>query len=341
MDTAAFDYDLPEHAIAQHPARPRDSSRLLVARNRSATDLGHSFTSDLPELIEPGDVVVVNDTRVLAARLKLAKPTGGQVECLVLSPVDEAEHDGWWEALVKPSKRVAEGSQLVDHIGLPVLEIGGSGPDGVRYVRTVGVQMSTLLESQGAVPLPPYITARLDDPDRYQTVYSSNPSSVAAPTAGLHFTERVLQRCIAAGAALHRLELSVGLGTFRPVLTDRIDEHPMHHERYHIPESTWQACQQAKRVVAIGTTTVRALESAHLRGELHGSTDLFIKPGFQFGVVNALLTNFHMPRSTLLVMIEAFYGPHWRGLYATALAEGYRFLSFGDAMWLPGQATVT
>lgn len=333
MDTADFDYELPDDAIAQYPAQPRDSSRLLV----DGDPVQHRRTRDLPDLIGPGDVLVVNDTRVLAARLKLAKPTGGAVECLVLEPVP-GDTEGWWESLVKPSRRVPEGTQLVDHIGLPVLEVGGAGSEGTRRVRPIGVRMETLLDSQGAVPLPPYITARLEDPERYQTVYSAQASSVAAPTAGLHFTDNVLARCEDAGATIHRLELSVGIGTFRPVMTERLEDHDMHEERYRIPEATWQACQDAQRVIAVGTTAVRALESAGATGQLEGRTDLFISPGFPFTVVDALLTNFHMPRSTLLVMIEAFVGPRWRDIYALAIAERYRFLSFGDAMFLERSA---
>lgn len=327
MDSAAFDYPLPDHAIAQHPAEPRDSSRLLV----DGDPVAHRSTRDLPELVQPGDLVVLNDTRVLPARLQLAKPTGGRVEILALEP----RSDGWWEALVRPSRRVPDGTRLHDpDDAVEVLEVGAPTGEGTRLVRALTVDMAALLDRLGAVPLPPYITEHLDRPERYQTVYADRASSVAAPTAGLHLTPDVLDRCRRAGAEVATVELSVGVGTFRPLETDVLDDHVMHSERYAVSADTWAQCQQAKRVVAVGTTVVRTLESVATTGNLAGRTDLFIRPGHDFSVVDALLTNFHMPRSTLLVMIEAFVGPRWRELYATALSEGYRFLSFGDAMFL-------
>lgn len=326
MESAAFEYDLPDSAIAQHPAEPRDSSRLLI----DGDPVTHGHTRDFWRLVGPGDVIVVNDTKVLPARLHLAKPTGGAVEVLALEPT----HEGWWEALVRPSRRVPVGAELVDHSGLAVMEVGEPTGEGTRLVRPIGKPMEQLLDHLGAVPLPPYITAPLDEPDRYQTVYADRPSSVAAPTAGLHLTAEVLERCRGAGAAVHAVELSVGVGTFRPLETDRLDDHAMHSERYRVRAETWEACQGARRVVAVGTTVVRTLESVAVTGELEGRTDLFIRPPYPFQVVDALLTNFHLPRSTLLVMIEALIGPRWRDLYEAALAEGYRFLSFGDAMFL-------
>lgn len=328
MDAADFDYELPAAAIAQVPASPRDSSRLLI----DADPVAHGRTRDLPRLIEPGDVLVVNNTRVLPARLHLRKPTGGAVEVLALAPVDG--DDRWWEALVRPSRKVAPGTRLEDHVGMPVLEVGEATGDGTRLVRPIGVDMETLCAHLGAVPLPPYITAPLADPERYQTVFADRPTSVAAPTAGLHLTPAVLDRCRDAGATVVEVQLDVGIGTFRPIVTDDLDAHEMHRERYSVTPQAWATIQEAGRVVAVGTTVVRTLESVAATGELSGSTALFIKPGHEFRVVDALLTNFHLPRSTLLVMIEAFIGPRWRELYAGALAEGYRFLSFGDAMFL-------
>ncbi len=326
MEAAAFDYELPPRAIAQRPASPRDASRLLVAGD----PVRHLRTRDLPELVGRGDLLVLNDTRVLPARMLLAKPTGGAVEVLAVEPAS----GGWWEALVRPSRRVPEGTVLVDGAGVGVLEVGAATGGGARLVRPVGSAMEVLLDAAGQVPLPPYIHAELDDPDRYQTVYADRPSSVAAPTAGLHLTDEVLERCRAAGAEIATVDLSVGLGTFRPVETELIEDHQMHTERYRVPAGTWDRCQRARRVVAVGTTVVRALETAASTGERCGSTGLFIRPGFEFAVVDAMLTNFHLPRSTLLVMLEAFMGPGWRDLYGLALAEGYRFLSFGDAMFV-------
>lgn len=326
MKSAAFEYDLPDSAIAQHPAEPRDASRLLV----DGDPVTHGYTRDLWRLVGPGDVLVVNNTKVLPARLHLVKPTGGAVEILVLEPTT----DGWWEALVRPSRRVPVGIELVDHEGRAVMHVGEPTGEGTRLVRPTVLAMEQILDTLGMVPLPPYITAPLDEPGRYQTVYAERASSVAAPTAGLHFTPEVLDRCQAAGAALHSVELSVGVGTFRPLESEQLDDHAMHSERYRVPVETWEACQDAGRVVAVGTTVARTLESVAASGELEGRTDLFIRPPYAFGMVDALLTNFHMPRSTLLVMIEAFIGPRWRDLYQTALAEGYRFLSFGDAMFL-------
>ncbi|MCU0272002.1 MAG: tRNA preQ1(34) S-adenosylmethionine ribosyltransferase-isomerase QueA [Acidimicrobiales bacterium] len=321
------DYALPPERIAQRPLEVRDASRLLVDLGDSVE---HRTVRDLPSLLAPGDVVVVNDTRVLPARLHLHKPTGGAVEVLLLDPRD----DGWWTALVKPSRKVAPGTELVvgDDLTIVVGEVLDGGRRAVRVV--ADGDWLDVLARHGEVPLPPYITERLDDPERYQTVFADRPASAAAPTAGLHLTERVLAELAAKGIPVVRLELVVGLDTFRPVTAEHLDDHVMHHERYRVPAATWEAVQQAERVVAIGTTAVRALESAAARGELEGSTDLFIRRPFDWQVVDLLLTNFHLPKSTLLLLIDAFVGPRWRTLYETALAEEYRFLSFGDAMLL-------
>lgn len=328
METASFHYDLPEGAIAQRPVEPRDRARLLVDRGPS-TDPLHRHVTDLPTLVGPGDVVVVNATRVLPARLHLRKPTGGAVEVLLL----EEQQPGRWEALVRPGRKVAPGTELVAGDDLSLV-IGDRLDDGRRSVEVRSTDLLAALDRHGEVPLPPYIHEALDDPERYQTVYADQPGSVAAPTAGLHLTPAVLDGIRAAGAAIEQLELIVGLGTFRPITTETVEDHRMHRERYHVPDEVMAACDAAERVVAVGTTTVRALEAAARTGELSGSTDLFLTPGAEFHVVDALVTNFHLPRSSLLVLVEAFIGPRWRELYATALAEGYRFLSFGDAMLL-------
>lgn len=327
MRTEELDYELPQAAIAQQPAEPRDSSRLLVDRGPTAPP-EHRLSRDLPELLGPGDVLVVNDSRVMAARLRLYKATGGKVEVLLLEPGD----DGWWSALVRPGRRVPPGTALCFD-GQPVLEVGERiGDDGRRWVKPIG-DAGALMDRAGEVPLPPYVTEELADVERYQTVYADRAVSAAAPTAGLHLTEEVLERCREAGAMVCELELAVGTATFTPVVTENLDDHVMHTETYRIPEATLAACVRAERVVAVGTTVVRALESAAATGSACAQTDLFIKPGHQFAVVDAMLTNFHLPRSSLLALLAAFLGPRWRDLYAIALAEEYRFLSLGDAMF--------
>jgi S-adenosylmethionine:tRNA ribosyltransferase-isomerase len=335
MDLADFDYELPERAIAQRPAEPRDAARLLV--DRGPRGVVHHTVADLPDLVGPGDVVVVNTSRVLPARLRLRKPTGGEVEVLLL----ERTATGEWEALVRPGRRVPPGTVLKAGPDLAV-HVGGNG--SAEGTRLVGMQVVeghdelAVLDRYGVVPLPPYITTTLDDPARYQTVYADRPGSVAAPTAGLHLTPHVVGRCRAAGARIEPIDLMVGMGTFRPMTVDRVEDHHMHAERYHVPAETLVACREARaaggRVVAVGTTTVRALESAALSGDLQGRTELFIHRPWQWQLVDVLMTNFHLPRSSLLVLVDAFVGPRWRDLYGTALAQGYRFLSFGDAMWL-------
>jgi S-adenosylmethionine:tRNA ribosyltransferase-isomerase len=314
----AFDYRLPAGAVAQTPVEPRDDARMLASLD-PAVPPQHLRVRDLPGLLGPGDLLVVNETRVLPARLHLRKETGGAVEVLLL----EAVGDDRWEALVRPGARVRPGTALLAPDGSPVVEVGErKGGDGRRLVRLLADPFAW-----GQVPLPPYVTAPLADAERYQTVYATRPGSVAAPTAGLHLTDAVLRQCRTAA-----VELVVGLDTFRPIAAERVEDHVMHSERYVVPEATMAACEAADRVVAVGTTTVRALETAAATGELEGRTSLFIRDDYRFRVVDVLLTNFHLPRSTLLVLLEAFVGPRWRALYETALAEGYRFLSFGDAM---------
>jgi len=318
----APDYLLPEEAIAQVPAEPRDSARLLQGLSDPPA---HLRVSDLPALLGPGDVLVVNSSRVVPARLRLYKRSGGAAEVLLLEPLPG--QPGRWEALVRPGRRLAPGTVLFSG-RTPVVEVGERRAGGNREVTSLVDDLT----AYGSVALPPYIRRPLADPERYQTVYSDQPGSVAAPTAGLHLTERVLDECRDRGVTVAAVDLAVGLGTFRPIKDGPVEAHTMHAERYRVPAATWQACQEAARVVAVGTTTVRALESAAATGRLEGRTELFIQPGHRFSAVDVLMTKFHQPRSTLLVMLEAFAGPRWRGLYELALAEGYRFLSFGDAM---------
>lgn len=324
-----FDYDLPDARIAQTPIEPRDAALLLDAVE---AEVQHRRVSDLSSLIRPGDLIVANNTRVIPARLSLNKTTGGAAEVFLLSEVD-APGNGWWQALVKPSRRIAAGSTLVDAAGNPAVVVGEDLGQGRRRVRSASDEdLLALAHRLGQVPLPPYITAELSDPERYQTVYANAERSVAAPTAGLHLTDLVLDGCRAAGAELATVELAVGLGTFRPILVDDIAEHTMHGEQFIVSDDVLDACQEAERVIAIGTTTVRALESAATLGQLDGTTELFISPGYDWKIVDVLFTNFHQPRSSLLVMLAAFAGERWRDIYAEALAADYRFLSFGDAM---------
>jgi S-adenosylmethionine:tRNA ribosyltransferase-isomerase len=332
----AYDYELPEAAIAQEPVEPRSSARLLVAGNVSGSGaVQHATMADLPSYLCPGDVVVVNDTRVLPARLRLVKATGAEAEVLLLEPL--AGEPDRWQALVRPGKRLAPGTVLLERAGgKPVVEIGERITDGDRSRRSVRLLDPAVIVRSGSIPLPPYIHRHLDDPERYQTVYSADLApgdrSVAAPTAGLHFTPELLQACRDAGAIVVAIDLAIGLDTFRPVTADRPQDHIIHSERYSVPASTMEACAGASRVIAIGTTVVRALEAAASTGTLAGRTDLYIHGSYPFRMVDLLVTNFHLPRSSLLLMVEAFCGPEWRTLYALALAGGYRFLSFGDAM---------
>lgn len=330
---AAPTYDLPAWAVAQVPVEPRDAARLLVDRGPGQAP-EHRTVRDLPALIRAGDVVVLNETRVLPARLRLTKTTGGAVEVLLLEP-DAGPAS--WTALVRPSRRVAPGTVLVAAEDLAV-EVGEQLPGGRRRVRIVAPDVGAALQRHGELPLPPYIHERLADPDRYQTVYAARPGSVAAPTAGLHLTPAVLEGCERAGATIVRLDLTVGLGTFKPVTAERIEDHEVHEEPYEVPPATMEMCEAARRagnrVIAVGTTTVRALETAATTGQLRGRSRLLIHGEYEWRVVDVLLTNFHLPASTLLLLVESFIGPRWRELYATALAERYRFLSFGDAMFL-------
>jgi S-adenosylmethionine:tRNA ribosyltransferase-isomerase len=323
LDTELLDYPLPPGRIAQTPVEPRDAARLLVDRGHDRAP-AHKVVADLPDLLAPGDLLVVNDTRVRPARLRLRKATGGAVEVLLLEPLA----NGTWEALVRPSRRVAPGTTVMSADGELAIVVDDERADGRRTVRVVTGDPV----AYGEVPLPPYIHQALADPERYQTVYANEPGSVAAPTAGLHLTNVVLDRCRQRGIGVARVELRVGVDTFRPITEARVEDHPMHAEIYAVPAETMDACTRATRVVAVGTTVVRALEATAATGERTGRTDLFIRPGFQFRAVDALLTNFHLPRTTLLALVGAFVGPRWRDLYDVALAEGYRFLSFGDAM---------
>jgi S-adenosylmethionine:tRNA ribosyltransferase-isomerase len=305
MDARELDYDLPHELIAQHPAERRDESRLLVY-SRATGEVSHHVFRELPQLVDV--LAVVNDTRVVPARIPIESPRG---EVLLLERLEGDE----WEALARPTRRLRAGGrygavELIEHLG-----------EGRWRVRLDG-------EPAGVAPLPPYITAPLEDPGRYQTVYARASGSAAAPTAGLHFTPEVL-----AQLDVERVTLHVGLDTFRPLQVETVEEHEIHGERYAVTADAWRRIREAERVLAVGTTTVRVLETVARGAPLAGRTELFITPGFEFRRVDRLLTNFHLPRSTLLALVMAFAGvEEVRRLYMLAVEESYRFYSFGDAM---------
>ncbi len=341
MRTDDFDYDLPSGLIAQQPMEPRDACRLLVVE-RASGQIDHRGFRDLVDYLRAGDVLVVNETRVLPARLLGAKDeTGGAAEVFLL----RRRYEDTWECLVKPGRRLKPGARIVFGEGeltaLVVDILPESGGRLVQFHAAKGTVMDAV-HRLGKMPLPPYITRQLDQPELYQTVYSAEEHSVAAPTAGLHFTPELLEEIQRMGVHLAKVELDVGLDTFRPVSEDDPEDHQMHTEHFRVPswaaESVNAAKERGDRVIAVGTTTVRALESAFneqtkMVEATEGQTDLFILPGFSFGAVDAVVTNYHMPRSTLLMMMSAFAGRELiMRAYDTALAEKYRFLSFGDAM---------
>ena len=331
MRLADFDYELPDERIAQHPVEPRDSARLLVDQG-SVAPL-HRHVRDIGEYLREGDLLVVNDTKVIPARLRLHRETGGAAEVLLLEPLDTERRT--WEAMVRGAKKMKPGEVLLGG-GVPLVSVLRRSEAGdTMIVELVGEgDPLALLQAHGEMPLPPYISARLEQQDRYQTVYANEPASSAAPTAGLHFTPELLASLANRGIETARVELVVGLDTFKPVSADDPRDHQIHSERYRVPAETAAACAAAKRVVAVGTTSVRALESAATFGSPEGRTRLFIHQPYEWKTVDVLMTNFHLPRTTLLLMIDAFIGARWRTLYDVALREQYRFLSFGDAMLL-------
>jgi len=311
VKTSELDYELPHELIAQRPLERRDQSRLLVYERASET-VRHRRFDELPEELAPETLTVVNDTRVLPARLRLERPGGGEAEVLLLERVGQ---NGLWEGLARPSRKLRAGQRLG-----PVELVEPLG-DGRWHLRLDG-------EPAGEAPLPPYIHEPLADSERYQTVYADREGSAAAPTAGLHFTPELLERL-----DVERVTLHVGLDTFRPVSEEDLGEHRLHSERYEVSAAAWERIDAASRVLAVGTTTVRVLESLAQGAPLEGRTDLFVLPGFEFRRVDALLTNFHLPRSTLLALVMAFAGvEETRRLYRLAIEERYRFYSFGDAM---------
>jgi S-adenosylmethionine:tRNA ribosyltransferase-isomerase len=342
MRTDEFDYDLPPDRIARVPASRRSDARLLVLR-RDGEGVEHRRARDLPELLRPGDLLVLNDSRVRAARLLGRRATGGRVEILL---VDE-EPDGSWTAMVKPGRKLRVGERVFLPEGVEAT-LGDRGEGGVRTVRFPdGLDVEAYLRRRGRMPLPPYIPRDADgdprdaiDNSRYQTVYARRMGSCAAPTAGLHLDGPLLGRLRARGIETAEVTLHVGPGTFRPVKAERIEDHELHSERYEVSRKTAEAVARSRdrggRVVAVGTTSVRVLESLARTGgvrEQAGATDLYVHPPFEFRIVDALLTNFHLPRSSLLMLVAAFAGrERILDAYRRAVAGGYRFYSYGDAM---------
>jgi S-adenosylmethionine:tRNA ribosyltransferase-isomerase len=325
--TSELDYELPQDLIAQSPAEPRDASRLMVLDARRETISHHAFR-DLPRFLSAEDALVLNETKVIPARLGARKPNGGEVELLFLRDLGSG---GSWEVLARPSKRLRPGLKLsAGGEDLVIVESLGGGHWTVSAPDVRG-----LLERSGRMPLPPYVRATRETEGRYQTVYARNAGSAAAPTAGLHFTDAALEEVGRTGARVARVTLHVGVGTFVPVRTERLEEHRMHAEYYSVPEEAARRLEGARRVVAVGTTVARALETWAATGEPEGDSTLFVYPGYRWRIVDALLTNFHLPRSTLLAMVMSFAGEDLiREAYRVAVEERYRFYSFGDAMLL-------
>jgi S-adenosylmethionine:tRNA ribosyltransferase-isomerase len=320
--------------IAQHPLARRDDSRLLHLP--AGGDPRHLAFKDLPDLLRDGDLLVVNDTRVIPARIRF-EHRGAPAEILLLNP--DGRDGDTWECLVRPGKKARPGARLQIRFGLWA-DVLAESLDGTRKIRFAPPgRLRQMLPEIGEVPLPPYIKETLADPERYQTMFARREGSAAAPTAGLHFTEDLLRRLADRGVERVAVNLRIGLDTFQPLRVDALDEHRMHSEKYSIParaQDAIAACRErGGRVVAVGTTVVRALEAWAITGEAHGSTDVFIRPGWRFQVVDLMVTNFHLPRSTLLVLVSAFAGrERILRAYAEAVREGYRFYSFGDAMLL-------
>jgi S-adenosylmethionine:tRNA ribosyltransferase-isomerase len=333
MVLSDFDYHLPEELIAQEPPPERDAARMLVLHRAEQRFEDRQFR-DLPSFLHPGDCLVLNDSRVLPSRLfGNREGHAGTVEVFLLEPVSEDERD--WRALVRPGRKLRIG-ETVRFDEMFSAEIVAHGERGERTLRFSGSEdVYAAIDRLGHMPLPPYIKRadQVTDRDRYQTVFARERGSVAAPTAGLHFTPEILGRAASAGAHIARVTLHVGLGTFQPIEREDFENHQLHNERYSISSDAWSEIESARRAVAVGTTSVRTLESAALTGRLSGSTNLFIHPGYQFRRVSAMLTNFHLPRTSLLLLVCAFAGTELAlAAYRHAVAERYRFFSYGDCM---------
>ena len=338
MQLSDIDYVLPVDLIAQTPIEPRDSARLLVDRGLSQPL--HRHVRDLCSFLKPNDVLVINHTRVLPARLRARRSTGGAVEILLLNQMSDDAVS--WEAMIKPGGKLREGELLTINQSEMRVEVGERTIHGDTFViKLLTPDVLAELLRVGEVPLPPYITQTLQDAERYQTVFSHDQRSAAAPTAGLHFTLELLDRVREMGVLILEVELVVGLDTFKPISDEDPLKHLIHSEAYSVSKDVLAKCIETKnnggRVVAVGTTATRALESAATTGLLSGNTTLFITPGYQWKMVDVMMTNFHMPKTTLLLMVESFVGKRWRILYQHAIDARYRMLSFGDAMLLQRQ----
>lgn len=337
MNTSDFYYDLPDELIAQTPLEPRDHSRMMVLR-RADDSIQHKHFYDIIDYLNPGDCLIVNDSRVIPARIYGYKEdTGAKIEFLLL----KQHTNDTWETLVKPGRKAKIGTRFIFGDGLLTAQVTDITEDGNRIVRLFSDEnIFSTLDKIGQMPLPPYIKAKLKDKERYQTVYSHELGSAAAPTAGLHFTTELMDKIKAKGVNIGYVTLHVGLGTFRPVKVEDVTKHKMHSEHYELPQETVDLIKAAKvagkRVIAVGTTTCRTLESVAAEGGIRacdGYTDIFIYPGFEFKVLDGLITNFHLPESTLIMLVSAFYGyDKTMQAYKTAVEERYRFFSFGDCM---------
>ena len=338
MNVEEFDYHLPESLIAQTPLKNRDQSRLLVL-GRKTGNIAHKHFTDIMDYFEPGDTLVLNDTRVMPARLfGLKEETGAKVEMLMLTRIEDND----WEVLLKPAKRIKVGNTLSFGNGKIIAECIKELEQGGRIMRLhfEGI-LEERLDELGEMPLPPYIKERLDDPDRYQTVYAKENGSAAAPTAGLHFTDKLLQKIKDKGVNIAFITLHVGLGTFRPVSVEDIDDHEMHSEYYQMTKETADMLNKTKenghRIISVGTTSTRTLETIRRDHEqfvaTSGWTDIFIYPGFEYKAIDGLITNFHLPKSTLVMLVSAFSSREYiLNAYKEAVKLKYRFFSFGDAM---------
>ena len=338
MKLSDFMYDLPEERIAQTPVEPRDHSRLMVLHRKDGS-IEHRHFYDIVDYLNPGDALVINETRVIPARLIGERPSGGACEILLLKQLAPKK----WEAIVRPGKKLHTGAQVIFGGGRLVATIAEVKEDGGRIVDfTCEGTMEAALDELGEMPLPPYIHEKLTDRERYQTVYAKQEGSAAAPTAGLHFTPELMERIRAKGVDIVPVLLHVGLGTFRPVKVENVEEHEMHSEYYEVSEDAARRINAARergcRVIAVGTTSVRTLESAAVNGRVvaqKGDTQIFIRPGYRYQMVDALITNFHLPGSTLVMLVSALYDrEHILEAYRTAVEEKYRFFSFGDAMFI-------
>ncbi len=341
MKTSDFFYELPQNLIAQTPIEPRNASRMMVL-HKDTGEIEHRIFRDLTEYLKPGDCLVLNDTRVIPARIYAVKQeTSAVVEFLLLNQ----RENNVWECLCKPGKRAKIGTRFTFGDGLVDCEVVDISDDGNRFIKfnCDEKEIYTILDKIGKMPLPPYITAELENGERYQTVYSRELGSAAAPTAGLHFTEKMLQQIRDLGVKVCYVTLHVGLGTFRPVKVEDVTKHTMHTEHYQIPQETAdminETIKSGGRIISVGTTSTRTLESCATK---HGcicadedDTSIFIYPGYQFKCIDALITNFHLPESTLIMLVSAFAGyDHVMNAYRTAVEEQYRFFSFGDAMFI-------